>query len=187
MISTAIFDLETSDLSADRGIILCGVVKSSIGNKMHIIRSDETNVHWGKGKRGDDSKTVMMITELLEKHDVVVAHNGTRFDLPFLRTRALRWGQKAIKDIKIVDPLSIAWRKFRLGSNRLGSLQDYFGVGVKKTPLDFSLWMRAINDGDRDAMDQIVHHCIMDVKVLEGVLKVVRPHIKVLDDRGSAL
>ena len=37
------------------------------------------------------------------------------------------------------------------------------------------------------AMDLIVEHCVADVKVLCGVLKIVKPFIRQLDDRGSAL
>ena len=187
MVTTAVFDLETSDLSADSGIILCGVIKSSEQKKEIIFRSDELNKDWAKGRRGNDKETTKRILDVLKNHDVLVAHNGTRFDLPFLRTRALRWGLDPLKEVKIVDPLSLAWRKLRLKSNRLGSLQDYLGVGVKKTPLDMSLWMRAILDGDAEAMDAIVHHCVMDVRVLEGVFNVVKPYVRILDDRGSAL
>lgn len=187
MISTAIFDLETSDLSGDRGIILCGVIKSSTNDKLHVIRSDETNPGWKAGKRGNDKNTVRHLIRILSDHDVLVAHNGTRFDLPFLRTRAIRWGLPRLPDIKIVDPLSIAWRKLRLASNSLGRVADHAGVKDRKTPLDMSLWMAAVLDGDEHAMNKIVAHCIADVKVLEGVLAVVKPYVKILDDRGSAL
>jgi uncharacterized protein YprB with RNaseH-like and TPR domain len=187
MISTAVFDLETSDLNADSGIILCAVIQSSTRKTPIVIRTDDTNPNWKKGLRGDDSATVKKVQEALADHDVLCAHNGTRFDLPFLRTRALKWGIPRLPDIKVVDPLSIAWRKFRLKSNRLGNLSDYVGVKDKKTPLDMSLWMEAVLNGSREAMDAIVEHCVADVKVLAGVLKFVKPFIRVLDERGSAL
>lgn len=116
-----------------------------------------------------------------------MAHNGGRFDVPFLRTRLARWGMKRLPDIKLVDPCSIAWRKLRLRSNRLGAIADMIGVKDKKTPLDMSVWMDAILNGTRKSMDLIVEHCIADIKVLAGVTDLVRPYIKVLDDRGSSL
>lgn len=187
MISTAIFDLETSDLSGDRGIILCACIKSSTKKKIITIRTDETNPKWKKGERGDDEATVTQIAKILADHDVLVAHNGTRFDMPFLRTRMLRWGLPRMPDLKIVDPCSIAWRKFKLTRNSLGNIGDYLGVKEKKTPLDMSLWMDAILNGSKSAMDMIVKHCVADIEVLAGILDLVKPYVKVLDDRGSAL
>jgi uncharacterized protein YprB with RNaseH-like and TPR domain len=187
VISTAVFDLETSDLNADSGIILCAVIQSSTRKAPIVIRTDDTNPGWKRGRRGDDSATVRLVQSALADHDVLCAHNGTRFDLPFLRTRALKWGVPRLPDLKVVDPLSIAWRKFRLKSNRLGNISDYIGVRDKKTPLDMSIWGDAVLNGSREAMDLIVEHCVADVKVLCGVLKIVKPFIRQLDDRGSAL
>ena len=188
MIDTAIFDLETSDLAGDRGIVLCAVIQSSRRKKPYVIRTDETNAKgWRAGQRGDDSKTVAQVCDILVDHDVLAAHNGTRFDVPFLRTRRLRWGMKPMPEVKIVDPLSIAWRKLRLRSNRLGAISDHLGIKDKKTPLDLSIWMDAILNGTRASMDLIVEHCVADVAVLAGVLNFVKPFIRVLDERGSAL
>lgn len=185
MISTAIFDLETSDLSGDKGIIICGCVKSSTKRGITTIRSDETNPRWYKGYRGDDKETVRQLAEILSTHDVIVAHNGGWFDVPFLRTRLARWGLPRLPDLKLVDPYRIAKNKFGFKSNRLGSIADFIGVKDKKTPLDMSVWMDAMQNGTKASVDLIVTHCIADIKVLEGVLGLVRPYIKILDDRGS--
>lgn len=187
MISTAIFDLETSDLNGDRGIVLCGCVKSSKHRGIITVRSDETNPNWDRGKRANDKETVKRIAAILSDHDVVAAHNGVRFDLPFLRTRLARWGLPRLPDLKVVDPLNLAWRKLRLHRNTLASLQDHLGVSHVKTPLALSKWMEAILDGSRSAMDEIVAHCVADVKVLDAVLDLVKPYVKQLDDRGSGL
>jgi uncharacterized protein YprB with RNaseH-like and TPR domain len=187
MISTAVFDLETSDLAGDKGIILCGCIQSSTQKAMITFRTDDLNAGWKKGKRGDDSAVSKAIADCLSEHDVLVAHNGTRFDLPFLRTRLARWGMKRLPDLKVIDPLSIAWRKLRMTRNSLGNIADHIGIKDKKTPLNMSIWMDAILNGSRKSMDLIVEHCVADVKVLEGVLNLVRPYVKVLDDRGSAL
>lgn len=187
MISTLILDIETTDLEADRGVVLCASYESSKQpGKVHTLRQDELNPDW-ETKRGNDKELVKQTCALVKSHDVIVAHNGARFDLPFLRTRCLRWGLKPMKDIKIVDPLQIAWRKFKLRSNRLGAVADYLGIEDKKTPLDMSVWADAMLNGSKRAMNYIVEHCEADIKVLAGVLEVVKPFIKVLDDRGSAL
>ena len=187
MISTAIFDLETTSLEGDRGIILCACIQSSTTGKIETIRTDDLNPGWKRGRRGDDSETVRRIVKSLTAHDVLVAHNGSRFDMPFLRTRMARWGMDRLPDMKLVDPCSIAWRKLRLRSNSLGAIADHIGLRDKKTPLDMSTWADAMLNGSRPAMDLIVKHCVADVKVLAGVLKLVKPYVKLLDDRGSSL
>lgn len=186
MVSTLILDLETSALEADRGIILCGVAKSS-ETGFHTIRTDETNPKWKAGKRGDDSETVARLAGLVEEHDIVVAHYGRFFDVPFLRTRQLRWGMRPLKDVKLIDPFRIARNKFKLRSNGLASIADHVGLTDRKTPLYLSVWMEAILNGSKKAMDEIVEHCVADVNVLEGVLRIVKPFIRVLDSRGSDL
>ena len=187
MISTAIFDLETSALEADRGVILCACIKSSKRRGIITIRTDHTSAGWPKGKRGDDRETVRQIAEILADHDVLVAHNGSRFDMPFLRSRMLRWNMKRLPNMKMVDPCSIAYRHFKLRSNSLAAVADHIGVKERKTPLDMSIWADAFLNGSRRAMNKIVEHCVADIKVLEGVLEVVKPYVKLLDDRGSAL
>ena len=189
MISTLILDLETTDLAADRGVMLCASYESSKApGKVRTLRNDVVNkAAWSKGVRGDDKEICRQVCALVRDHDVIVAHNGHRFDLPFLRTRALRWGLKPLKEPKIVDPLQIAWRKFRLRSNRLGAISDILGVSDKKTPLDLSVWADAMLNGSKQAMDLIVEHCEADIRVLSGVLPHVKPFIKILDDRGSGL
>lgn len=187
MISTGIFDIETSALEADRGIILCAVIQGSNKKTPTIFRTDELNPKWKRGNRGDDSEITRRLTKTLSQFDVLVAHNGTRFDIPFIRTRLARWGLERFPDVKIIDPLSIAFRKFRLNHNSLGSISDFIGSSDRKHRLDWSVWMDCILNGSTAAMDEIVTHCLADVRELNDVLNLVKPYVKVLDDRGSAL
>jgi uncharacterized protein YprB with RNaseH-like and TPR domain len=188
VISTLILDLETTSLDADSGVILCASYESSEDlGVVHTIRQDETNPRWKKGVRGDDKELCKQVNALVRSHDVIVAHNGNRFDVPMLRTRALHWGLAPLREVKLVDPCFIAFRKFKLKSNSLGRIADYVGIKDRKTPLDMSIWADAYLNGSTKAMDLIVEHCEADIRVLSAVLNVVKPYIKVFDDRGSAL
>lgn len=189
MISTLILDIETTDLAADRGVILCACYESSKNPGVIVtLRNDLMNAKdWRRGVRSNDKELVKELRKVIHAHDVIVAHNGHKFDLPFIRTRGLRWKLKPLKEPKTVDPLQIAWRKFRLRSNSLGAISSYLGIKDRKTPLDLGVWAKAMLDGDTRSMDLIVKHCVADIKVLAGVLPHVKPFIKILDDRGSAL
>lgn len=187
MLSTAIIDFETSDLDADKAVLLASVIKSS-ETGMQILRIDETDKYsWSNGARGDDYGIVEQTAAALVKHDVIVAHNGFFFDVPFLRTRMLKHDMPRLPDIKLVDPCNILRRKFKMRSNSLASIIDMLGLKDKKTPLNMSVWMDCILNGNKSALDKIVKHCVQDVKALEGVFNAVKPYIKMLDDRGSSL
>lgn len=186
MIRTGVFDLETSNLDADYGVLLCAVIKASDSKKLITLRTDD-NLSWQDGFRGNDKEIVSATADLLSGFDVLVAHNGTRFDIPFLRTRLLRWGLPRLPDIKVVDPCSILWRKFKLHRNSLAALIDHLGLVERKTPLDMSVWSDAVLNGSRGSMDKIVKHCQQDVKVLAEAFNAVKPYLKVIDDRGSSL
>jgi uncharacterized protein YprB with RNaseH-like and TPR domain len=188
VLSTAIVDLETSDLDADKAVLLVACVKSSFCKNIIKLRIDEEDKPtWDVGLRGHDYSIVAHTAGILSEHDVVVAHNGTRFDIPFLRTRMLKHKLKRLPDLKIVDPCSILFRKFKMRSNSLAAAIDFLGLREKKTPLNMAVWMNAILNGSKAALDEITKHCVQDVKALEGVFTAVKPYIKLLDDRGSSL
>lgn len=185
MINTLLLDIETTDLFADGGIILCVVGESSKDGEI-VLRTDKLNKAWHKGIRGDDSKITKEVIKLIGAHDVIVAHNGVGFDLPFVRSRALYWSFSPVLNVKVIDPLLILWKKFKLRSNRLGNVSDFIGSADRKDPLDKSLWMDAILNGSEESMDSIVAHCQADVKELRDILEVVKPYCKQFDDKGSA-
>lgn len=180
-IRSACFDLETSSLNANFGIVLCGVIQSGEGD-LTVFRGDEYE-SW-ESRRSDDSQLVADIVAALEGFDIVVAHNGLNFDLPYLRTRLARWGLPPMKPLKLVDPVRVSRSKLRMSSNSLKSLLDLFGLN-QKTEVAGDLWMRAALDGDREAMDYIVEHCVKDVEMLAELLDRVKGYCSVFDQRGS--
>ena len=86
----------------------------------------------------------------------------------------------------MIDPVLLARRHLRLGRNTLDTLIDFFGIPTKKTHVSGRLWLKAGIEGDKEAMNQIVHHCELDVKSLEGVYDKVRSLVEKIDNRGSA-
>lgn len=187
MLSTAVFDLETSSLNANEAVLLVSCFKSSELGTVTLRIDDTDSYHWDRGLRGHDNIIVQRTADILAQHDVIVAHNGSRFDVPFLRTRMLKHKMGRLPDLKMVDPCSMLFHKFRMKSNSLAAIIDHLGLRDKKTPLNMSVWIDATLNGNRKAMDEIVKHCIQDVKALDGVFNAVKPYIKLLDDRGSAL
>lgn len=184
MIRVACADLECSSLNADFGIVLCAVIKPQDGEPV-VFRGDKLNKKW-KTTRSDDSAVVKATIEELAKYDLICMHNGLRFDMPFLRTRAARWRLPPVPRPKLIDPVLIARQHLKMSYNSLERIADFLGVNTK-TRVDGAVWQAASLDGDTAAMDEVCSHCVEDVKMLESVLQAVKGYCRSFDSRGSWL
>lgn len=186
--NVAIFDIETSGLYANFGILLCCSVKEYQPDgrgKIKTWRADKYPT-W-KYKRTDCKQITHDVVDTLKDYDILVAHNGQYFDKQWLNTLCLLYEETpAIRWTKLIDPVLLARRHLRLGRNSLDTLIDYFGIPHKKTHVSGRLWLQAAIEGNRGAMDEIVEHCEMDVKALECVYGKVRRLVEKIDNRGSA-
>ena len=182
-ISSCCFDLVCSALTADFGIILAAVVKGPNEDPV-VFRLDEMNKDW-KTKRSDDSTVVRAVADELAKYDILIAHNGVNFDLPFLRTRMLYHGMKSFPEKKVIDPVQIARKRLRLSRNTLAKVAGISKAG-KKYYTDAEVWIKATLDGDRKSMDEIVEHCKQDVILLERIVHHIKDYSPTFNAWGSA-
>lgn len=137
-------------------------------------------------RRSQPVSFVKDVHEYLMGFDVLVAHNGKKFDRPYLNTLAMKYGLgTGLKWKKLIDPVWAARLHLRLSWNGLAKIIDYFEVDDKKTPIHWSTWIKATIDGDKAAMDEIVLHCVQDVKALHQVYDIIRELILKVDQRGS--
>src|ERR1700686_4347153 len=128
-VSCCVFDLETTNLSADFGVILCGVIKPA-NAEARVFRAGRLNRSWHK-RRSDDRAVLRGIVKELEQYDIWVAHNGQRFDVPFLRTRLLAYGLDPLPAKKLIDPVLLARNKLRMSFNSLDQVANHLGVNSK--------------------------------------------------------
>jgi uncharacterized protein YprB with RNaseH-like and TPR domain len=188
MLSQAAFDLETSNLNADYGVLLVAVIRVAGQKKPIVLRGDRLNPKW-RTRRSDDSVIVARVAQILDKQDVLFAHNGSPgrfgFDLPFLQSRLAKHRLEPLKKRKIVDPVAIARNQFRLSSNSLESVSAHLGL-PPKIKLRPDVWVRASHDGDREAMNQVVERCVSDVDILVAIVEAVKGYVSQIDSRGSA-
>lgn len=123
----------------------------------------------------DDRRILQGIWDMLDQADIVVAHNGDRFDIPTLNSRFLLHGFPPPSSFKTVDTLKIARRKFRLTSNKLEFLARELGIGSKIDTGGFELWRDIIEKQDIAAFDRMVEYCEHDTLLLEEVYKKLAP------------
>lgn len=107
--------------------------------------------------------------EVMNEADMLVAHNGDRFDLKWIKTRALKHGiTNMLIDYKTLDTLKLAKKKFNFNSNRLDYISKFLGFkGKIKT--DINLWTDIVFKKDEQALRDMVTYCEEDVRQLENV------------------
>jgi uncharacterized protein YprB with RNaseH-like and TPR domain len=158
------FDLETSSLNADFGVILCAAVWNSSEKKIKLLTQRLLSPKWGWSSHFD-YPVVRALLEELDAADFWVAHNGRSFDVPFLNTRAAHWNLPAIEPRLILDPCIAARRLYRMSSNSLAALTKFL-VGGQKSAVEPHDWQMAALARDDKAMRHIERHCVRDVELL---------------------
>ena len=126
-------------------------------------------------RKGDDSALIWKTWKLLDEADIVVAHNGDRFDQKMANTRFLAYGYDLPSPYIQVDTLKEAKRHFRLAANSLKEIGRFLGYGGKVQHTGISLWLGCMNN-DKASWDLMEEYNVRDVELLEQVWLAFRPY-----------
>lgn len=124
----------------------------------------------------NDLDLVTDLHKLLAEADIVIAHNGNKFDIKRANTRFIEHDLKPPEPFKVVDTLTIARRHFGFNSNKLDDLGRRLGVGRKLKHAGFDLW-KGCMQGDAKAWRTMKRYNRQDVLLLEQVYLKLRPWI----------
>lgn len=124
----------------------------------------------------DDYRIVSELYHLLDRADIVIAHNGKRFDIPKINTRFIMNNLTPPCPYRQIDTLEVARKQFGFSSNSLDALATFFGFD-NKDPHDFELWKNCMN-GNKEALDRLLKYNKKDVEILEKIYIKLRPWIK---------
>ena len=125
----------------------------------------------------DDKPLVRDLWMLLNEADVVIAHNGDRFDIKKINARLAVHGFPPPSPFKTIDTLKIARNVFKFDSNKLDNLGRYLHEGRKLPNTGAALW-RGCRDGDRKSWRTMRRYNPQDVELLWRVYKRLRPWAK---------
>jgi hypothetical protein len=128
-----------------------------------------------EARREDDSRIVKSLWKLLNEADIVIAHNGDKFDVPNMNTRFIVNGLPPTAPYQTIDTCSVAKRQFGFSHNNLNALARVFGFKVK-IETNFELWKKCV-DGDEKALLNMEKYNRRDVEMLEEVYMKIRPWI----------
>lgn len=166
-------DIETSGLDAPFSMVYCWSIKERGGKivSCSVARGDILS-----GRL--DKNVVEKFVKEIVKYNIIITYYGTRFDIPFVRSRALHWRIMFPPYGKIyhMDLYYVVRNKLRLNRNRLENAAEILGI-KGKTKLDSQVWMRA-HSGDAKALAYILKHNRADVNILEKLHSRLEPFIR---------
>jgi predicted RNA-binding Zn-ribbon protein involved in translation (DUF1610 family) len=122
----------------------------------------------------NDDETVLALHTALDEADIVIAHNGNKFDVKKFNARCLMLGYEPPSPYRKIDTLLEARKNFKMTSNRLDALGKLLGVGEKVDTGGFDLWVRFMA-GDPAAREEMLEYNAQDVLLLEEVYLKLRP------------
>lgn len=122
----------------------------------------------------DDSELVKELWELFDEADIIVAHNGDRFDIRKTNARFISNGLNPPSTYQTIDTLKVARRYFAFNSNRLNDLGEHLGLGKKAETGGFKLWADCLK-GVKSAWNTMKKYNKQDVVLLEKVYRALRP------------
>jgi uncharacterized protein YprB with RNaseH-like and TPR domain len=163
-------DIECSNLSADIGqIVAVGIIKDN-KKEIRFVESLE-----------DEKEVLNWLKKELEGCDLIVTWYGSKFDIPFVVTRAIINGIDLSKLLKIpsLDVCEFCKKNLLFSKNNLSDISKVLGIpkdreiGGKDV---LKLYLKAIR-GDKKAKEEIVKHCLDDLEALEKVFKKLEPYL----------
>lgn len=169
-------DIEATNLNADFGYILSYCI---LGDDNRLVKR---RVSSEDIKRYRFDKPLMsQLCKDIREYDRVVVYYGKdyRFDLPFIRTRAEKYGLDfpGYRELVVTDVYDMAKTKLRLHRNRLQNVCEHLGIESKGHPLKPEIWQRA-NAGEEKALDYILTHNIEDVYSLKAVFDKLLKYVR---------
>ena len=114
---------------------------------------------------------------LLDEAEIVISHNGDRFDHRKVNARFSFHNLPPPRPYKTVDTLKIARRYFGFNSNKLNDLGKHLGFGEKKETGGFKLW-KGCMQGDPVAWRRMKLYNLRDVDLLCKVYKRFLPWVE---------
>lgn len=130
-----------------------------------------------KEDRQDDRRVVESLAALLNEADVVVTHNGDRFDLPWVTSRLVYHDLPPLLLPQSVDTYKIARYDMRFTSNKLDYLAQHLGIGCKVDTGGFELWEGCMA-GDPLSWRKMIEYGVHDVNLTEQVYLRLRPYAR---------
>ena len=159
-------DVGTHNIINEREII-CICWKWEGKKKVYSLKWD---------KKQSDKKMVKEFVDIMLSADEVIGHNSDKFDIKWIRTRAIFHQIPFPPKVISIDTLKNCRTLFNMNSNRLDYVAKYLGIGYKIDTGGFDTWRKIILYKDDKALKKIVRYCKNDVIILEKLWERLNPY-----------
>ncbi len=160
---TAFIDIESSQLTADWGIALCVSILPMDSNISYARTITKAELY----SDNVDKNLIRDVVKEMRTYDRLIGYyaSNMRFDIPFLRTRAIHHDLDfpGFGEIIMEDLYPVVRYKFKLKSNRLDSACEALLGTSNKTRWLWKHWLKAIQ-GNQESLAYIEDHCIRDTQ-----------------------
>jgi DNA polymerase elongation subunit (family B) len=184
-----VFDIETAPLKS----YIWSLWNNDIRNHDMLLTSEWLMLSWSAKwlhsgvivnasltpdeiKKEDDKRVTQRLWEMLNVADIVVAHNGDKFDIKVLNGRFIKHGILPPAPYKSIDTLKVLKRKFKIPSNKLDYACKFLGIEGKLSTGGFELWKDFLN-GDINAINKMLKYNDNDIVILEKLYLKLLPWI----------
>jgi len=167
-------DIETHNLKADFGIMLSYAIKERGTDNIYCGTISKEDMD----KKQLDKNLVRQCIGDMKKFDVLMGYYSTKFDIPFIRSRAMYWGIDfpIYGEMNHKDIWYMVRAKMCIHSNRLESACRHLGI-EGKTHLDGEQWVLAVT-GDKKALSYVLDHNKKDVIILEKLHNRIKDYVR---------
>jgi len=124
----------------------------------------------------EDKRICKSLWKLVDDADIIISHNGDRFDLPKINWRFLINGLKPPMPYRSLDTYKSTYKQLGASSHSLNFLGKMI-LNKEKLHTDYQLWIDCEN-GDQEALNRMEEYCKGDTALLEDVYLEVRCWIK---------
>jgi len=124
----------------------------------------------------NDERITKHLWNYLNEADIVISHNGDKFDIKKINGRFSKYGLNLPMPYQSIDTFKAARKKLSLPSLSLDYIASHFGLEGKHDT-GFDLWVKCMQ-GDEKALDRMQKYCDQDIRVLEDVYLNLRPYIQ---------
>lgn len=125
----------------------------------------------------NDSRIIKGIWEMVNEADIVIAHNGDKFDMPRLNSRFIINGLNPPLPYQSIDTLKHIRRQFAFVHNKLDYVNQILHLERKQDTGGFELWVNCLS-GDETALNKMEDYNVKDVRILESTYLRILPWIK---------
>ena len=182
-----LFDIETSPME----VYVWGLYKQQI--PIQNVIKDWSILSWSakwlfspdvmsavvtgeEAKNREDKSIIQKLWGLIDSADMIVAHNGAKFDVRKTNLRFKINNLPPPMPYSIIDTMKHAMRVFGSASYKLDYLNKMFGLELKREA-PYAWWVGAVN-GDEDCLANLLYYNRFDVLVLEELYLALRPWMK---------